>query len=53
MAAFHFYLQSGKQGKVGWVGTTVFGKKFPSERRNCVMVRCRDATASSVAKVRD
>jgi hypothetical protein len=30
MAAFHFYLQSGKQRKVGWVGNdslVVFGKR--------------------------
>jgi hypothetical protein len=32
MAAFQFYLHSGKQRKVGWVGDNshvVFGQKFP------------------------
>jgi hypothetical protein len=35
MVAFQFYLQSGKQRKVGWVGEdscVVFGKKFPGEK---------------------
>jgi hypothetical protein len=35
MAAFQFYLQSGKQRKVWWVGNdshVVFGKKFPGEK---------------------
>jgi hypothetical protein len=34
MAAFQFYLQSGKQRKAGWVGDdshVVFGQKFPCE----------------------
>jgi hypothetical protein len=54
MAAFQFYLQSGKQRKVGWVVTTVimFLVKIPLWKRKCVKVRCSDATASSfVAKV--
>jgi hypothetical protein len=32
MTAFQFFLQSGKQGNVGWVGDEchdVFGQKFP------------------------
>jgi hypothetical protein len=36
MAAFQFYLQSGKQRKVGWVGNDshiVFGQKFPGEKK--------------------
>jgi hypothetical protein len=35
MAAFQFYLQSGKQRRVGWVGDDchiVFGQKFPGEK---------------------
>jgi hypothetical protein len=55
MAAFQFYLQSGKQRNVGWVGYVshvVFGQKFPGDKRKCEMVCCRVATASSsVAKV--
>jgi hypothetical protein len=44
MAAFQFYLQSGKQRKVGWVGDdihVVFGQKFTGEKgsvRWCVTV---------------
>jgi hypothetical protein len=44
MVAFQFYLQSGKQRKVGWVGDNnhvVYGKKFPggnSSVRQCVVV---------------
>jgi hypothetical protein len=52
MAAFQFYLQSGKQGKVtggearqlGWVGNdchVVFGQKFPGGKgsvRRCVVM---------------
>jgi hypothetical protein len=56
MAAFRFYLQSGKQIKIGFVGDdshVVFLKKNPWLKRKCETVRCRDATASSfVAKVR-
>jgi hypothetical protein len=55
MVAFQFYLQSGKQRKVGWVGDdshVVFGKKFPGENRKCETVHCHDAAASSfVTKV--
>jgi hypothetical protein len=55
MAAFQFYLQSGKQIKVGQVGDdsyVVFGQRFPGEKGS-VSVRCRNATASSfVTKVR-
>jgi hypothetical protein len=35
MAAFQFYLQPGKQRKVGWRGDdshVVFSKKFPDEK---------------------
>jgi hypothetical protein len=35
MAAFQFYLQSGKQRKVGWVGDdshVAFGQKVPGEK---------------------
>jgi hypothetical protein len=35
MAAFQFYLQSGKQRKVGWVGEDShvgFGQKIPGEK---------------------
>jgi hypothetical protein len=35
MAAFHFYLQSGKQKKVRWVvddSNVVFSQKFPGEK---------------------
>jgi hypothetical protein len=35
IAAFQFYLQSGKQWKVGWVGNNshvAFGLKFPGEK---------------------
>jgi hypothetical protein len=42
MAAFQFYLQSGKQTKVGWVWL-----KIPWLKRKCGMVHCHDATASS------
>jgi hypothetical protein len=44
MATFQFYLQFGKQRKVGWVGDdshVAFGKKFPGEKvseRRCVVV---------------
>jgi hypothetical protein len=55
MAAFQFYLQSGKQRKVRWMGEdnhVVRGKKFPSEKK-CEKCARRDATANSfVAKVR-
>jgi hypothetical protein len=37
MAAFQFYLQSGKQRKVGWVGDVshvVFGQKFPGGKKS-------------------
>jgi hypothetical protein len=43
MAAFQFYLQSGKQIKVGWVGDDgliVLGQKFPGEKgsvRPCLL----------------
>jgi hypothetical protein len=40
MAAFQFYLQSGKQRKVGWVGDyshVVFGQKIPGVRQCDVM----------------
>jgi hypothetical protein len=51
MAAFQFYLQSGKQMVAD--RHVVFCQKFPCEKRMCETVRCRDATASSfVAKVR-
>jgi hypothetical protein len=58
IAAFQFYLQSGKQRKVGWEGDdnhVVFGLKFiASCGRKCETVCCRDATASLfVAKFRD
>jgi hypothetical protein len=35
MAAFQFYLQSGKQRKVVWVGTTViyFGQHFQVKKK--------------------
>jgi hypothetical protein len=57
MAVFQFHLQSGKQRKIGWVGTTVMlflVKKIPWWKMKCDRVRCRDAVASSfvVAKVR-
>jgi hypothetical protein len=55
MSTFQFYLQLGKQRKVGWVGGNshvVFSQKFPGERRS-EKVHCHDATSSSfVAKVR-
>jgi hypothetical protein len=41
MVAFRFYLQSGKQRKVGWVeedSPVVFGKKFPGVKGS--MGRC-------------
>jgi hypothetical protein len=44
MAVFEFYLQPGKQRKVGWVvydSHVVFGQKFPGEKENvrrCVVV---------------
>jgi hypothetical protein len=55
MAAVQFYLQSGKQGKVGWVEDShiVFGKKFQSENgsvRRCVVVMQQPVLF--VAKVR-
>jgi hypothetical protein len=37
MAAFQFYLQSGKQRKVGWVADNshiVCGKKYPAAKGN-------------------
>jgi hypothetical protein len=43
MVAFQFYLQLGKQRKVGWVGDdshVVFGTKFPGEKgsvRQCAV----------------
>jgi hypothetical protein len=56
MAAFQFYLQSGKQRNAKWMGVhshVVFGQKFPSKKGIVRWVRCRDATASSsVTKVR-
>jgi hypothetical protein len=48
MAAFQFYLQSGKQRKVGWVGDgshIIFGHKIPWWKRECETVQCRDVTA--------
>jgi hypothetical protein len=55
MAAFQFYLQSGKQRKVEWAedhSHVVFGQQFPVEKKKDEMVRCHDATASCfVAKV--
>jgi hypothetical protein len=54
MAAFQFYLQSGKQRKVGWVqdnSRVGFGKKNSLVKRKCETVCCHDTTASSfVAK---
>jgi hypothetical protein len=43
VAAFQFYLLTGKQRKVGWVGMTVmfFGQKFPGEKESvrwCIVV---------------
>jgi hypothetical protein len=44
MAAFQFYMQSGKQKKVGWAGDdghAAFGHKFPGEKgsvKRCVVV---------------
>jgi hypothetical protein len=44
MAAFQYYLQSGKQRKLGWVGDDshfVFDQKFPGKRRSvrqCVVM---------------
>jgi hypothetical protein len=43
MAAFQFYLQSGKEKKVGWVGDVshvVFGLKFPVKNkvRQCIVM---------------
>jgi hypothetical protein len=55
MAAFQFYLQSGKHGKVGWVGNDshYFWQKIPWSKQKCETMPCRDATASYfVAKVR-
>jgi hypothetical protein len=51
MAAFQFYFTSGKQksGVGGDESHVVFGKKFPDETSKSEMVRCYDATASSVA----
>jgi hypothetical protein len=53
MAAFQFYFQSGKEGKVGWGDSNVvFVQKFPGEKES-ETVRRSEATASSfVAKVR-
>jgi hypothetical protein len=39
MAAFQFYLQLGKQRKVGWVGDdshVLFSKKFPAEKGSVI-----------------
>jgi hypothetical protein len=48
MTAFQFYFRSGKQRKVGWMGTTMlFWSKISWGKRKCETVRCRDATASS------
>jgi hypothetical protein len=50
MGAFQFYLQSGKQRKVGWVGDdshVVFSQKFPGEKGSETLRR-RDATAISL-----
>jgi hypothetical protein len=54
MTAFQFYLQSGKQRKVEWVGDdSRFWLKILWCKRKYEMVRCRDATAISfVPKVR-
>jgi hypothetical protein len=44
MVAFQFYLQSGKQMEIGWVGDdshVVFGQKFPGEKESvkwCIAV---------------
>jgi hypothetical protein len=50
MAASQFYLQSGKERKVGWAGDdshVVFGKRIPWWKIKCETVRCSDATHSS------
>jgi hypothetical protein len=53
MADFQFYLQLGKQRKVGWVGKTVFGQNIPCWKMNCQAERHRDVPSSSrVDKVR-
>jgi hypothetical protein len=44
MATFQFYLQSGTQRIVGWVGNdsrVVFGQNFPAGKEECVTVSCR------------
>jgi hypothetical protein len=57
MTAFQFYLRSGKQRKVRWVGDdshVIFGKKNSLVKKTkCETVRCCDSTASCfVVKVR-
>jgi hypothetical protein len=56
MVVFQFYLQSGKQRKVGWVrdhSHVIFGKKISWWKMKCETERCNVATARSfVAKVR-
>jgi hypothetical protein len=47
MAALQFYLQSGKERKVGWFGTTVMLYLVKTSLLKCEAVRCRNATASS------
>jgi hypothetical protein len=49
MMTFQFYLQPGKERKVGWVGTTVifFFVKKSLVKRKWEMVRCHNATAIS------
>jgi hypothetical protein len=54
MAGFQFYLQSGKQRKVEWVGEdshVVSGKKFPGEKGS-VRLSCDETASSFVTKVR-
>jgi hypothetical protein len=53
MTVFKFYLQSGKQRKVGRMGTTVmlFLSKIPQWKRKCEMAHCCDATASSFVTI--
>jgi hypothetical protein len=54
MAEFQFYLQSGKQRKVGWVGDDshiVFGQKFPGEEgsvRQCIVMQLLDLDSPKV-----
>jgi hypothetical protein len=55
MAAFQFYLQSGKQWKLGWVrdGSHVdFGQRFPGEKgseRRSVVVMQQPASTPNIA----